>query len=110
MFSIITMASSTTKPVEMVSAISVRLLMLKPNMYIAAKVPTSESGTATPAMNVAASVAQEDEDDADDQADGQHQLELHVGDRGADGPGAVGQGGDLDRGGHRSAAASAAAC
>ena len=56
MFSIITMASSTTKPVEMVSAMSVRLLMLKPNMYIAAKVPMSESGTATPAMKVAASV------------------------------------------------------
>ncbi len=53
MFSIITMASSTTKPVEMVSAMSVRLLMLKPNMYIAAKVPMSESGTATPAMKVA---------------------------------------------------------
>jgi hypothetical protein len=38
------------------SAIRVRLLMLKPNMYMAAKVPTSDSGTATPAMKVAARV------------------------------------------------------
>ena len=44
MFSIITMASSTTKPVEMVSAIKVRLFRLKPRAYIAPKVPTSDSG------------------------------------------------------------------
>src|ERR1700683_254500 len=56
MFSIITMASSTTKPVEMVSAISVRLLRLKPSAYIAANVPTSDSGTATLGMTVAAKV------------------------------------------------------
>ena len=56
MFSIMTMASSTTKPVEMVSAMSVRLLMLKPNMYIAAAVPTRESGTAMPAIKVACQV------------------------------------------------------
>src|SRR5579862_9320412 len=56
MFSIMTIASSTTKPVEMVSAISVRLLRLNPNAYIAAKVPTRESGTATLGMIVAAKV------------------------------------------------------
>ena len=56
MFSIITIASSTTKPVEMVSAISVRLLRLKPIAYIAAKVPTKDSGTATLGMIVAANV------------------------------------------------------
>src|SRR5271170_366285 len=56
MFSIITMASSTTKPVEMVSAISVRLLRLKPSRYITAKVPMRESGTAMLGMIVAANV------------------------------------------------------
>ena len=53
MFSIITMASSTTKPVEMVSAIRERLSSEKPSRNITAKVPTSESGTATLGMMVA---------------------------------------------------------
>src|ERR1035437_8704122 len=53
MFSITTMASSTTKPVEMVSAISDRLSMLKPKRYMTAKVPMSEAGTATVGMSVA---------------------------------------------------------
>ena len=48
-----TIASSTTKPVAIVSAISVRLLMEKPARYITPNVPTSESGTATLGMNVA---------------------------------------------------------
>src|ERR1700728_2320347 len=56
MFSIMTMASSTTKPVEMVSAINVRLFRLKPSAYIAAKVPTSDRGTAILGMMVAANV------------------------------------------------------
>ena len=56
MFSIITMASSTTKPVEMVSAISVRLFRLYPSMYMTPNVPTSDSGTARPGMIVAAMV------------------------------------------------------
>src|ERR1017187_7192729 len=53
MFSITTMASSTTKPVEMVKAISDKLSMLNPSRYITPKVPTSESGTATEGMIVA---------------------------------------------------------
>ncbi|OIQ76290.1 hypothetical protein GALL_420320 [mine drainage metagenome] len=53
MFSIMTMASSTTKPVAMVSAISVRVLMEKPNRYMAPKVPTRASGTAVAGMKVA---------------------------------------------------------
>ena len=56
MFSIITIASSTTKPVEMVSAISVRLFRLNPSMYITPNVPTSESGTATAGISVVVSV------------------------------------------------------
>ena len=53
MFSITTIASSTTKPVAMVSAISVRLLIEKPARYMTPNVPTSDSGTATLGMNVA---------------------------------------------------------
>src|SRR6185437_13535088 len=53
MFSIMTIASSTTKPVAMVSAISDRLLRLKPSRYIAASVPTSDSGTDRLGMMVA---------------------------------------------------------
>ena len=60
-------------------------------------VPTIDTGTATPGMNVAAAAAQEQEDDEDDQDDGQHQLELHVVHRGADGRRAVGQHRDLHR-------------
>ncbi len=47
MFSSTTMASSTTKPVATVSAMSERLSRVKPAKYITMKVPTSESGTAT---------------------------------------------------------------
>ena len=53
MFSIMTMASSTTKPVEITSAISVRLLIEKPASDITPKVPTSDSGTATAGISVA---------------------------------------------------------
>ena len=48
-----TIASSTTKPVAMVSAISDRLSIEKPAKYMVAKVATIESGRPTPAMTVA---------------------------------------------------------
>ncbi len=54
MFSSITIASSTTKPVAMVSAIRVRLLSENPARYMTPKVPTSDSGTAIDGMIVAA--------------------------------------------------------
>ncbi|MNE44264.1 hypothetical protein D3C80_1384840 [compost metagenome] len=53
MFSSTTMASSTTNPVAMVSAISDRLLRLKSHRYMAANVPISETGTATAGISVA---------------------------------------------------------
>ena len=56
MFSIMTIASSTTKPVAIVSAISVRMLSEKPARYITPKVPISESGTAMLGMIVAATL------------------------------------------------------
>ena len=52
-FSVTTIASSTTKPVAMVSAIKDRLLRLYPSRYIAPKVPIRLSGTATLGMVVA---------------------------------------------------------
>ena len=52
MFSIMTMASSTTKPTETASAISVRLLIEKPAHHMAAQVPASDSGTVMPAAMV----------------------------------------------------------
>ena len=53
MFSMTTMASSTTNPVEMVSAISERLSSVYPTRYMTPNVPSSESGTATPGIRVA---------------------------------------------------------
>src|SRR5579875_3436437 len=54
MFSIITMASSTTKPTLTASAMSERLSIENPAAHIAAKVPQSASGTVMPAASVAA--------------------------------------------------------
>ena len=56
MFSIMTTASSTTNPVEIVSAISERLLRLKPSPYMTANVPMMDTGTVMPGMNVAAAL------------------------------------------------------
>jgi hypothetical protein len=52
MFSIMTMASSTTKPTDTASAISDRLLIENPATHIAAQVPASASGTEMPAAMV----------------------------------------------------------
>src|SRR5271166_5618926 len=53
MFSSITIASSTTKPTAMVSAISDRLSRLYSIRYITAKVQISATGTVTDGMMVA---------------------------------------------------------
>ena len=55
MFSIMTMASSTTNPTEIASAISDRLSIEKPASHIPAQVPASASGTETPAAIVGTS-------------------------------------------------------
>ena len=47
------MASSTTKPTDSVSASSVMLLTEKSSMYMTAKVPQSEIGTASAGIIVA---------------------------------------------------------
>ncbi len=56
MFSSMTIASSTTKPTDSVSAISDRLLRLKPSRYITENVPTTDMGNAIEAMTVAATL------------------------------------------------------
>ncbi len=53
MFSSITMASSTTKPTERISAIMEMLFMLKFSRYITEKVPTTEKGSAMAGIMVA---------------------------------------------------------
>src|SRR5262249_48616201 len=53
MFSIMTMASSTTKPVPIVSAMSERLSSENPQNHMMPKVAMIDSGSATPAMMVA---------------------------------------------------------
>ena len=52
MFSIMTMASSTTNPIEIASAISDRLSIENPASHMPAQVPASASGTETPAAIV----------------------------------------------------------
>ncbi len=96
MFSTMTMASSTTKPVAMVSAISVRLLIEKPARYITPKVPTSDSGTTMLGMIVAGTLRRNRNVTSTTSADGEDQLVLHVLDRGADGLGAVAQHGHFE--------------
>ena len=53
MFSSITIASSTTKPTDSVSAMSDRLSRLYPSRYMTMNVPTSEAGSAKLGMTVA---------------------------------------------------------
>ena len=51
MFSIMTMASSTTKPTEIVSAMSEKLSSEKPSCHIPASVPAIERGTVAAAAS-----------------------------------------------------------
>src|SRR5262249_55227283 len=54
MFSSMTIASSTTKPTESVSASNVMLLVEKTNAYISAQGLATDNGTASEGMTVAA--------------------------------------------------------
>ena len=99
MFSIMTMASSTTKPTETASAISDRLLIEKPATHIAAQVPASDSGTVTPAAIVGVGAAQEHEHHQHHQHDRRRSsVSCMSCDAGADRAGAVGQDRDVDAG------------
>ena len=97
MFSSMTMASSTTKPTDSVSASSVMLLMEKPKAYIAAQVPTSDTGTASAGMMVAETLRRNRKITMMTSADRDRQRFLHVVDRLADRDRAVEQRLHLDR-------------
>ena len=53
MFSSTTMASSTTSPVAIISAINDRLFSENPSRYMAAKLPISDTGTASAGISAA---------------------------------------------------------
>ena len=55
MFSSMTMASSTTRPIASTMASSVSVLIEKPNSSISAKAPISDTGMVTSGMSVARS-------------------------------------------------------
>ena len=84
MFSMTTMASSTTSPVANVMPNSVRVLMENPNSLTKMKVPINETGMVTAGNDGAAPVLQKDEDDEDDQHNGLDQGNQHVADGFAD--------------------------
>ena len=98
MFSIMTMASSTTKPTEIASAISDRLSIEKPASHMPAQVPASASGTETPAAMVGVIRRRNSKHHHHHQNGGRQQRELHVEHAGADGAGAIDQGRNLDAG------------
>jgi hypothetical protein len=90
-FSSTTMASSTTKPVATVSAISDRLLSEKPSRYITPKVPSSDTTVATAGMMVARALRRNTLTTSTTSSDGDHQRDLDLVQRGADRVGAVGR-------------------
>ena len=89
MFSIMTMASSTTKPVPIVSAISERLSSEKPQNHMTPKVAISDTGSATPAIIVALSVRRKISTTITTSPTLRHERELHVAHGGRDGAGAI---------------------
>ena len=96
MFSMTTMASSTTNPVAMVRAMSDRLSSVKPKAYMAAKVPISETGTAITGMSVARALRRKTKTTkATRQTEISRVISTSL-NRGADGGGAVENDGEVD--------------
>ncbi len=85
-----TMASSTTKPAAMASAISDRLSRLKPSGSITAAALSSDSGNTALGISVARPLRRNRKITAITSAMVISSVDLHVPDRGADGLGAVG--------------------
>ena len=98
MFSTTTIASSTTKPTAIVSAISDRLSRLKLSRYIAAARAEQRQRHGDARNERRPEIAQKQQNDQHHQADGQRQREFDVVHRGANGRGAVENGVDRDRG------------
>ena len=84
MFSSTTIASSTTRPVATISAISDRLLSEKPTRYITAKLPTSATGTAATGMIAARTLARNSSTTTMTSVDRDEQRALGLVQRGAD--------------------------
>ena len=81
MFSITTMASSTTSPVARVMPNRVSVLTENPSSLTKAKVPISETGMVTAGMMVLRQSCEKNKDDEDDQDNGLDQRGEHVPDR-----------------------------
>ena len=97
MFSIITMASSTTKPVEIVSAINVRLFETVARQIHHAKRADNRKRHGNAGDDGRRQIAQEQENHHHHQRNREHQLELNIRHRRANGDGAVGEHIDLHR-------------
>ena len=69
MFSSITIASSTTRPIASTIASSVSVLIVKPNKYMSPNAPTSDTGIVTIGMIVARRLRRKKIDDEHDQQD-----------------------------------------
>ena len=79
MFSTTTIASSTTKPVAIVKAISEMLSRLKFSTYIIANEPSqSQHDDGAARDQRGPQVAQKHEDDQHDEDDGERERELHI--------------------------------
>ena len=85
MFSSTTIASSTTRPVATISAISERLLSEKPQRYITAQLPMRATGTAVTGIIAARTLARNSSDDQDHEADRDEQRVAGLVQRRADG-------------------------
>ena len=94
-----TMASSTTKPVEMVKRHQGEVVEAVAEQIHHAEGADERNRDGHAGNDGGAEAAQEKEDDQDDQADGQHQLKFDVADGGLNAGGEVGERNDLDRGG-----------
>ncbi len=100
MFSIMTMASSTTKPTEIVSAMSEKLSSAKPSSHIAAERAGERQRHGDGGGDGRDQPAHEQQHHQQHQGDGDQQRDLDVVDAGADGLRAVRQDGQLDVGRH----------
>ena len=101
-FSSTTMASSTTNPVEIVSAISERLSRLKPRRYITPNEPRIDTGTATLGIAAARTLRRKTKTTRITSATAVIKRALGVGERAADGDRPVDDDVQIDVAGQRS--------
>ena len=99
MFSSMTMASSTTKPTDRVSASRDRLSRLKPSAYMTAKVPTTEIGKAKAGITVAEALRRNSRITSTTRQPASIRVNCTSSTDWLDGNAAVVQHGQLDRGG-----------